>query len=129
MAIFAQMREVARAILQTKVDLEAYQRRHQGTVPCCPTAALTYVHTRTVPPTTWFGPIAMPVRTFHCDGCGSFLRPDDTTLGVPPVGAFTDEVRMLYTPLVAELPHRVANAIFARFTGVHLSAQVAQSLI
>jgi hypothetical protein len=129
MAIFAPMREVARAILQAKVDPEAYKLRHQGTVPCCPTAALTYVHTRTVQPTTLFGPIAIPVRTFHCDGCGSFLRPDDTTLGVPPVGDFTDDVRMLYTLLVAELPHRVANDIFARFTGVHLSSQGAQSLI
>jgi hypothetical protein len=36
---------------------------------------------------------------------------------------------MLSTPLVAELPHRVANDIFARFTGVVLSSQGAQGLI
>jgi hypothetical protein len=56
-------------------------------------------------------------------------RHDDATLGVPPVGDFTDDVRMLSTPLVSELPHRVADDIFARFTGVSLSFRGAQGLI
>jgi hypothetical protein len=128
-AIFEQMREIARALLQAKVDLEAHQLHSQAIQPCCPEAALTYVHTRTVQPTTLFGVITIPVRTFRCHGCGASRRPDDTPLGVPPVGDFTDDVRLLYTPLVAELPHRVANDILARFTGVALSSQGAHSLI
>src|SRR5262249_23621565 len=116
-AIFEQMRDVARAILQAKVELEAHKLHSQAVRPCCGKEPLTYVHTRTVQPTTLFGPIAIPVRTFRCHGCGVSLRPDDTPLGVPPVGDFTDDVRMIYTPLATELPHRAANDIFARFTG------------
>jgi hypothetical protein len=129
LAIFDQIREVARTILQAKVDLEADKLHRQAVRPCCSEADLTYVHTRTVQPTTLFGAIEIPVRTFHCHGCGTSLRPDDTPLGVPPVGDFTDDVRMLYTPLVAELPHRTANDIFTRFTGVSLSSRGAQGVI
>jgi hypothetical protein len=128
-AICEQMRDVARAILQAKVDLEAHTLHSQAVQPCCPEAALTYVHTRTVPPTTLFGAIEIPVRTYYCHDCGASRRPDDTPLGVPPVGDFTDDVRMLSTPLVAELPHRVAHDILARFTGVALSSRGAQGLI
>jgi hypothetical protein len=70
LAIFEQIREVARAMLQAKVDLEAAKLRCQAVRPCCPEADLPYVHTRTVQPTTLFGPMAIPVRTFPCHGCG-----------------------------------------------------------
>jgi hypothetical protein len=50
-------------------------------------------------------------------------------LGVPEVGDFTDGVRALYAPVVAELPHRVANDLFERCTGVVLSSCGAQGLI
>jgi hypothetical protein len=129
LAIFDQMREVARTLLQAKVDLEAHKLRRQAVTPCCPGASLKYVHTRTVQPITLFGPITIPVRTFQCEGCGATQRPDDPALGVPPVGEFTDDIRCLYTPLVAEVPHRVASDIFVRFTGVALSSRGAQSLI
>jgi hypothetical protein len=69
------------------------------------------------------------VRTFQCGACGAFLRPDDPHLGVPAVGDFTDDVRALYAPVVAELPHRVANDLFARCTGVTLSSRGAHGLI
>jgi hypothetical protein len=129
LAIFDQIREVARVLLQAKVDLEADKLHNQAVRPCCPDARLTYVHTRTVQPTTLFGTIEVPVRTFHCHGCGTSLRPDDAPLGVPSVGDFTEDVRMLYTPLAAELPHRTATDIFARFTGVALSSRGAQGVI
>lgn len=129
LAIVDQMREVARALLQAKVDLEAHKLRRQAVPPCCPGASLRYIHTRTVQPTTLFGPITIPVRTFQCEGCGTTHRPDDASLGVPPVGEFTDDIRCLYTPLAAEVPHRVASDIFTRFTGVALSSRGAQSLI
>jgi hypothetical protein len=129
LAIFEQMREVARALLQAKIDLEAHKLQSQAVTPCCSGAALKYVHTRTVQPTTLFGAITIPVRTFQCAGCGATQRPDDAPLGVPHVGEFADDIRCLYTPLVAEVPHRIASDIFARFTGVALSSRGAQSLI
>ena len=129
LAIFEQMREVARALLQAKIDLEAHTRHRQAVTSCCPGAALQYVHTRTVQPTPLFGPITLPVRTFQCEGCGATQRPDDAALGVPHVGEVTDDIRCLYTPLGAEVPHRIASDILARFTGVPLSSRGAQSLI
>jgi hypothetical protein len=109
LAIFAQMRQVARDILQAKIDLEAQQRQSTAVPLCCQDASMNYVHTRTVSPETLFGEVCIPVRTFQCDGCGASLRPDDRHLGVPEAGDFTDDVRYLYTPMAAELPHRVAN--------------------
>jgi hypothetical protein len=129
LAIFEQIREVARAILQAKVTLEAQRRTKQPVAPCCPGATMAYVHTRTVHPTTLFGQVEVPVRTFRCQGCGATVRPDDARLGVPPSGDFTDEVCMLYSPLAAALPHRVSTQICARFPGVQRSACGAQRLI
>jgi hypothetical protein len=129
LAIFTQIRQVARDILQAKVILEAQQLTCADVTPCCPEASMTYVHTRTVSPETVFGEITIPVRTFQCHGCGTTFRPDDRPLGVPEVGAFTDDVRWLYAPLAAELPHRVANTLFARCTGVTLSSCGAQGII
>jgi hypothetical protein len=121
LAIFEQVRHVARDILQAKITLEAQQRQRADIKPCCPEAGVTYVHTRPVSAETLFGEITIPVRTFQCRGCGALFRPDDGPLGVPESGAFTDDVRALYAPVAAELPHRVANALFARCTGVRLS--------
>lgn len=129
LTIFTQMRQVARDILQAKVALEAQQRRRQDVARCCPDANIQYIHTRTVSPETLLGEIHIPVRTFQCRGCGATLRPDAAALGVPEVGAFTDDVRWLYAPMVAELPHRVANALFAHCTGVPLSSCGAQGSI
>ena len=56
-------------------------------------------------------------------------RPDDRHLGVPEVGDFTDDVRGLHAPVVAELPHRVANDLFQRCTGVAPSSHGAQGII
>ncbi|MGH8059305.1 MAG: hypothetical protein ACREOH_19055, partial [Candidatus Entotheonellia bacterium] len=47
LAIFAQMRQVARDILQAKITLEAQQRSHQAVPRCCPEAGVQYVHTQT----------------------------------------------------------------------------------
>jgi hypothetical protein len=129
LAIFAQLRQVARDILQAKIDLEAQQRQRTAVTPCCQAAYARYVHTRTVSPETLFGEVCIPVRTFQCSGCGASIRPDDHHLGVPAVGDFTDDVRVLYAPLVAELPHRVANDLLQRCTGVALSSHGAQGLI
>lgn len=129
LAIFEQMRQVARDLLQAKIDLEAQQRQRTAVACCCQNASVIYIHTRTVHPETVFGKVCIPVRTFQCGGCGASLRPDDRHLGVPEAGNFTDDVRGLYTPLVAELPHRVANDLFQRCTGVALSSRGAQGLI
>src|SRR5262245_55871332 len=129
LAIFTQMRQVAREILQAKIAVEAQQRRSRDVARCCPEASVQYVHTRTVSPETLFGEITIPVRTFQCRGCGATFRPDDPALGVPEVGDFTDDVRYLYAPVAAELPHRVANDLFARCTGVTLSSCGAQGII
>jgi hypothetical protein len=129
LAIFEQMRQVAREILQAKIHLEAQQLKGTAVAPCCQEAGARYVHTRTVSPQTLWGKVCIPVRTFQCDGCGASLRPDDHHLGVPEVGDFTDDVRALYAPVVAELPHRVANDLLQRCTGVALSSRGAQGLI
>jgi hypothetical protein len=123
MAIFEQMRPVARAMLQAKITMEAQQLKGTDVAPCCQNASVRYVHTRTVSPQTLFGEVCIPVRTFECGGCGASLRPDDHHLGIPEVGNFTDDVRALYPPVVAELPHRVANDLFQSCTGVALSSR------
>jgi hypothetical protein len=129
LAIFTQMRQVAREILQTKIAFEAQPRRSQDVSRCCPEASVPHVHTRTVSPETLFGEITIPIRTFQCRGCGATFRPDDTALGGPEVGDFTDDVRYLYAPVAAELPHRVANDLFARCTGVTLGSCGAPGII
>lgn len=129
LAIFAQFREVAWEILQAKITLEAEQLKSMDVAPCCPDASVRYIHTRTVSPQTLFGEVHIPVRTFQCRGCGAFLRPDDCHLGVPEVGDFTDDVRYLYAPVAAELPHRVPSALLQRCTGVALSSRGAQGII
>ncbi len=96
---------------------------------CSQILAVKSCHTRTVSPTTIFGPITIAVRTFACPTCSQLWRPDDEVLGVPERGDFTDDVRFFYSPLAAELPHRGANAQFGRFTGLRLSSCGAQSLI
>jgi len=129
LAIFTQLRHVAREILQAKIALEAQQCRSQEVARCGPDANVQYVHTRTVSPKTLFGEIHMPVRTFPGRGGGATCRPDDAALGVPEVGEFTDDVRWLYAPVAAELPHRVAHVRFARCTGLALSSCGAQGII
>jgi Uncharacterised protein family (UPF0236) len=129
LAIFEQVRHVARDILQAKITLEAQHRMRADIKPCCPEAGVTYVHTRPVSPETLFGEITIPVRTFQCRGCRALFRPDDGPLGVPESGTFTDDVRYLSAPVAAELPHRVANALFARCTGVCLSSCGGQGII
>jgi hypothetical protein len=129
LTIFAQMRHVARDILQAKITPEAQQRKRADVKASCPEAGVTYVHTRTVSPETLFGEITIPVRTFRCRGCGALFRPDDGPLGVPASGEFADDVRYLYAPAAAEVPHRVAKALFARGTGVCLSSSGGQGII
>jgi hypothetical protein len=55
LAIFEQMRQVAREILQAKIDLEAQQLKGTAVVPCCPEAGARYVHTQAVSPQTLEG--------------------------------------------------------------------------
>jgi hypothetical protein len=129
LTIFTQLREVAREVLQAKMTLEAQQLKSADVAPCCPDTRARYIHTRLVSPQTLFGQVHIPVRTCQCRGCGASLRPDDRHLGVPEVGDFTDDVRGLYAPVVAELPHRVANDLFQRCTGVALSSRGAQGII
>src|SRR5918999_6265627 len=83
LAIFEPMRQVAREILQAKIQLEAQQLKGTAVAPCCQDAGARYVHTRTVSPQTLLGEVHIPVRTFQCGGCGAFLRPDDLYLGGP----------------------------------------------
>jgi hypothetical protein len=129
LALFAQMRHVARDMLQAKTALEAQQRSSQDVARGCPEARVTYVHTRTVSPETLCGEMTIPVQTFPCRGCGATFRPDDAAHGVPEAGEFTDDVRYLYAPVAAERPHRVANDLFQRYTGVALSSRGAQGIM
>jgi hypothetical protein len=129
LAIFAQLREVAREILQAKITIETQQLKSADIAPCYPDTCVRLIHTRPVSPQTLFGEVHMAVRTFQCSGCGAFLRPDDRHLGLPEVGDFTADVRALYAPVVAELPHRVANDLLHRCTGVALSSRGAQGII
>jgi hypothetical protein len=109
--------------------LEAQPCRSQEVTRCCPEASVKYVHTRTVSAETLLGQLTIPVRTFQCNGCGAAFRPDDAALGVPAAGDFTDDGRSRYAPVAAELPHRVANALLQRCTGVVLSSRGAQRSI
>lgn len=127
LAILAKFRDVGRAVLQAKVDLEA-SRLPDSPGAHCQGAAIRRVHTRKVRPQTLLGEIAVPVRTFRCDACDGHVRPDDVVLGVPARGEYTDDVRSVFAPLDAELPHRVACDVLERATGVRLSPHGAQSM-
>src|SRR3989442_12589483 len=61
-ALFNQMWEVARALLQAQVDLPAPQPHCQSPSPCRARAALQYVHTRTFEAPSLFSPIPIPFR-------------------------------------------------------------------
>ena len=52
LAIFEPMRQVAREILQAKIQIEAQQLKGTAVAPCCQDAGAQYVHTRTVSPQT-----------------------------------------------------------------------------
>jgi hypothetical protein len=127
--MFAQRRQVARDMLQAQIDLEAQQRQGTAVARWCQEASVIYVHPRTVSPETLVGEVCIPGRTFQCRGWGASLRPDDRHLGVPEAGDVTDDVRVLSAPLGAERPHRVANDLCPRCTGVALSSRGAQGLI
>jgi len=130
LALFEKFRDVCGEILQTWVD-ERFARLAEGgpEVCSCGSRSLTHVHTRKVSVKTLFGKIVFPYRGYRCSACGAYLRPDDGPLGIPEEGSFSDDVRSLYEPVVAELPHRTANDIFQRFTGVELSSRGAQGII
>ncbi len=127
--LFEKFRDVARQTLQAWADLRARELRTSTVESCCEGAAMHFVHARSVTVRTLFGEVIVPVRTCRCAGCGTYRRPDDRILGVPEAGAFSDDVRSLLTPLVAELPHRVASDLLEQLTGVRLSSQGAQGII
>jgi hypothetical protein len=61
LAIVDQMREVARALLQAKVDLEAHKLRRQAVPPCCPGASLRLISVASIPPWQPKCPTGLPV--------------------------------------------------------------------
>jgi hypothetical protein len=128
LAILEPIRPVAREMLPAKLTVEAQQLKGPAVTPCGEQASGRDVHTRLVSPQTLCGEVCIPVRTFQGGGCGASLRPDDHHLGVPEGGDCTDDVRARYAPVVAELPHRVANDLLQRGTGVALSSRGAQGL-
>jgi hypothetical protein len=89
------MRQVARDLLQAKIDLEAQPLPRMEVAPGCQEAGVRYVHTRMVNPETLLGEVCIPVRPFQCGGCAASLRPDDRHLSVPEAGDFTADVRYL----------------------------------
>ncbi len=130
LAIFEKFRDVSREILQACV-IERFESlaAAQPEGCSCGCRSLNCVHIREVTVKTLFGDIVIKYRGFRCTGCGAYSRPDDASLGIPEEGTFSDDVRSLYQPLVAELPHRTANDIFQQFTGVDLSSRGGQSII
>jgi hypothetical protein len=130
LALFEKFRDVCREILQAWVD-ERVERLAEERPERCSCGSLTpgYVNTGGVTVKTLFGDIVARYRRFRCAACKAYLRPDDRELGIPEEGIFADDVRALYEPLAAELPHRTANDIFLKFTGVDLSSRGGQSII
>jgi hypothetical protein len=127
--LMEKFREVARQTLQAWADLRAREIEGSAVKPCCDGSSMRLVHTRPVTVRTLFGEVTLRVRTFQCSGCGRYWRPDDRVLGVPETGSMTDDLRSLLTPLLAELPHRVASDLLEQFTGVGLSSRGAQSVV
>jgi hypothetical protein len=72
------------------------------------------------------GLVKDPPRGFDVEEIVGALAANSASIAA---GDFTDDVRALYAPVVAELPHRVANDLFQRCTGVVLSSRGAQSII
>ena len=130
LALFEKFRDVCREIVQAWVDERVERLTEDRPEQCsCGGHSLTYVNTGQVTVKALFGDIVFTYRRFRCKGCRAYLRPDDGPLGMPDEGEFSDDVRALYEPLVAELPHRTANDIFKQFTGVDLSSRGGQSII
>lgn len=130
LALLEKFRDVCREILQSWVDERFAALRRSRPDRCrCGSERPGYIHTRDLTANTVFGDVLLHYRSFSCKVCGGHLRPDDETMGIPDTGTFTDDVRALFEPLAAELPHRTAADIFKRFTGVDLSSRGAQSII
>lgn len=128
MAIHRMLREVGRELLQHKVDLLREELRAKpGICKCGRQGRL--VHTRTVTQGTLHGEIKVPVRTFRCEVCEKSFRPDDRAFGLPEAGLIPDDVAAMFTPVVAELPVRVATELFKSHFGIGLSFQGAQRLV
>jgi hypothetical protein len=100
LAIWAPCQEVAWEIVQTQITREAQQPKRMDVAPGCPAASGRDLHTRPVRPQTLWGEGHRPGRTFQGGG-----------------GAFTDDVRALDAPEVAEQPPRVAHDRVQRGTG------------
>jgi hypothetical protein len=62
--------------------------------------------------------MTLPVHTSQCEKGSVTQWPDDVLLGAPHVGVFTNDIRCLYTPLLAAWPHRIASDIMVCFTEV-----------
>jgi len=128
--LFEKFRDVCRQVLQAWVDERAERLAHCRPEQCsCGSHSLSYVHSCRKKVKSLFGDIVVTFRRFRCNACQAYLRPDDASLGLPEDGSFGDDVRALFEPLAAELPHRTACDIFQQFTGVHLSSRGAQSII
>jgi len=65
LAIFGQIRQVVREILQAKFTAEAQQLKGTNVAPCCQNASVRYVHIRLVSPQTLCGKVCIPVHTFR----------------------------------------------------------------
>jgi hypothetical protein len=130
LVLFQKFRDVCREILQAWVDERVERLVELRPELCaCGSRSLRFVNTGTVTVKTLFGDIVARYRRFRCAACHAYVRPDDGPLGLPEDGTFSDDVRALYEPVAAELPHRTANDIFQQFTGVDLSSRGGQSII
>lgn len=130
LVLFEKFRDVCREILQAWVDERVERLAEQRPERCvCGSRSLRFVNTGAVTVKTLFGDILVRYRRFRCAACDAYDRPDDAPLGIPEEGTFSDDVRALYEPVAAELPHRTANDIFQQFTGVDLSSRGGQSII
>ncbi len=129
LALLEKFRGVSLEIAQAKVEMEAERLAKTAPAPCCEGAAMALVHTRDVHPQTIFGTVRIPVRTFRCARCAKHVRSDDVVLGVPESGEFTDDVRFLLAPIVAELPLRLAVELLGRATGLTMSPHGAQGAV
>ena len=121
LGLLEKFRDVGRETLQAAVDQEAARLAAQPLRAHCEGQAMRRVHTRRRRLQTLFGEIVVPVRTLRCAACAAHVRPDDAALGLPAQGDYADDVRDVFAPLAAELPHRLACDLLARATGVRLS--------
>lgn len=110
----------------------AAQAARRAAVPCphCGGTALRPAGSKPRRVETVFGPVWLPRRRVHCQGCGRCHQPDDAVLApVLGPGCCTPALRDLAASCGASWPYQQAARVVGRVRGAPLSAETIRTVV